>query len=93
MNKAGATYSSKSCYLADRQRIQEQEGTKHDWDINEIEVAKAEEEHHAVEEGDLLVTKPTPKDLICQWLLYLKEKARHRAAKKRRFLTGENWCL
>jgi hypothetical protein len=62
--------------------MQEQEGTKHDWDINEIEVAKAEEEHRAVEEGDLVVTKPTPKDLIHKRLLYLKEKARRRAAKK-----------
>ena len=39
------------------------------------------------------MTKPIPKDLPRQRLLYLREKARLKASKKRRILTGENWCV
>jgi hypothetical protein len=80
-------------YLEGIRKLEEQESAKPEWDADEIEEAKAAEECRAVEEGDLLVTKPNPKDLIRQRFLYLKEKSRRRSAKKRRILTGENWCV
>jgi hypothetical protein len=52
---------------------EEQESSHPEWDADEIEEAKAAEERRAIEECDLLVTKPNPKDLIRQRFLYLKE--------------------
>lgn len=80
-------------YLADWRKLQEEEATEKNWDVEEFEETKAEEEWRAIEDGDLLVTKPIPKDLPRQRLLYLREKARLKASKKRRILTGENWCV
>jgi hypothetical protein len=62
-----------------------------DIDIDEIEREKALEELYAIEDGDLLVTHPRPEALIRQRTLYQKERARLRANKKRRKLTGEDW--
>lgn len=60
-------------------------------DIDEIERQKVAEERRAIEEGDLLVTRPRPEDLLRQRNLYERERARLKATKKRRKLTGENW--
>lgn len=62
-----------------------------DIDIEEIELEKATEERQAMEDGDLLATTPRPEDLIRQRNQYRRERARLRAEKKRRKLTGENW--
>jgi hypothetical protein len=60
-------------------------------DITEIEREKAAEEQAAMDEGDLLSTYTRPEDLVRQRNLYRREKARLRAEKKRRRLTGEVW--
>mmetsp|Transcript_20703 Transcript_20703/g.31870 ORF Transcript_20703/g.31870 Transcript_20703/m.31870 type:complete len:437 (+) Transcript_20703:1-1311(+) len=60
-------------------------------DIEEIEMIKAENERRAIEDGDLLVTTPSPADLPRQRNLFIREKSRLRSNKKRRKLTGENW--
>jgi hypothetical protein len=62
-----------------------------DINIDEIERQKAMEERRAMEDGDLLATRPRPEDLIRQRNQYRRERARLRAEKKRRKLTGENW--
>ena len=49
------------------------------------------EEKRAIDDGDLLATRPRPEDLVRQRNLYEREKARLKANKKRRKLTGENW--
>jgi superfamily II DNA/RNA helicase len=62
-----------------------------DIDVDEIDREKAMEERRAMDEGDLLATRPRPEDLIRQRNLYKRERARLRADKMRRKLTGENW--
>jgi F-box-like len=70
-----------------RRKIEATEGAA------EIEREKAAEEQTAMDEGDLLATYTRPEDLVRQRNLYRREKARLRAEKKRRRLTGENWSL
>jgi len=77
--------------LSEKQRMQEAQVIEDEWDIEAIEVTKAEEERRAIEDGDLLATRPQPKDLLRQRQLYFREKSRLRSNKKRRKLTGENW--
>ena len=60
-------------------------------DIDEIERENEEDELRAMENGDLLATFPEPEDLVRQKSLYLREKARLRASKKLRKLTGQDW--
>jgi superfamily II DNA/RNA helicase len=60
-------------------------------DIDEIEREKAGEERRAIDDGDLLATGTRPEDLVRQRNLYMRERARLRADKKRRRLTGEDW--
>lgn len=79
-------------FFADQQRMQEATSTvEEEWNIEEIEQAKENEERRALEEGDLLATLPSPEILPRQRHLYVREKTRLRADKKRRKLTGENW--
>lgn len=79
-------------FFADQQRMQEATTTvEEEWNIEEIEQAKESEERRALEEGDLLATLPSPEILPRQRHLYVREKTRLRADKKRRKLTGENW--
>jgi len=80
-------------YLSDWRRMQEAESMDQEWNVDDFEEIKAEEERRAIDDGDLLVTRPPPKVLPRQRMLYLREKARLRAEKKRRKLTGENWCV
>lgn len=79
--------------LEERRRIEAAEETKEELDIDQIEHEKAMEERRAIEDGDLLATRPRPEDLVRQRTLYEREKARLKANKKRRKLTGENWEL
>jgi len=72
-------------------KIEAQEEGENEIDIDEIEKEKWIEEQRAFDDGDLLATNPAPGDLIRQRNLYLREKARLRANKKRRKLTGEDW--
>jgi hypothetical protein len=60
-------------------------------DIDEIERQKAMEEEAAFDDGDLLATRPHPCDLTRQRAMYQREKARVKAQKKRRKLTGQDW--
>eukprot|EP00980_Cylindrotheca_fusiformis_P001315 scaffold333_cov133-Cylindrotheca_fusiformis.AAC.41 len=60
-------------------------------DIEEIEREKAIEERQAMDDGDLLATRPKPEALIRQRNLYHRERMRLRSDKKRRKLTGESW--
>ena len=78
-------------FYADQQRMQEATTVTEEWNIEEIEQAKESEERRALEEGDLLATLPSPEILPRQRHLYVREKTRLRADKKRRKLTGENW--
>lgn len=79
-------------FFADQQRMQEATtSVEEEWNIEEIEQAKESEERRALEEGDLLATLPSPEILPRQRHLYVREKTRLRADKKRRKLTGENW--
>jgi len=74
-----------------RRKMEAAEEEENEIDVDEIEREKAIEERRAMDEGDLLATRPSPKDLIRQRNFYQKEKSRLRAGKKRRRLTGENW--
>jgi len=65
---------------------------ENEFDVGEIEEAKEAEERKAMDDGDLLATNPLPDILLEQRQIYIKEKASLRAEKKRRKLTGENWC-
>jgi hypothetical protein len=60
-------------------------------DISQIEREKALEERRAIEDGDLLATNPEPEDLCRQRALYQRERARLKANKKRRKMTGQDW--
>ncbi len=62
-----------------------------EWNVDEIESEKLLEEDRVMEEGDLLATYPPLDKLPYHKQLYLREKSRLRANKKRRKLTGENW--
>lgn len=79
--------------LSEQQEMKEAEKMEEELDIEAIEVAKAEQERRAIEDGDLLATRPQPEDLPRQRQLYFREKSRLRANKKRRKLTGENWII
>jgi hypothetical protein len=60
-------------------------------DVREIQRIAQLEEEHAIEHGDLLVTEVSPTGLIHQRCYYRREKARLRADKLRRRLTGQDW--
>jgi hypothetical protein len=60
-------------------------------DIEAIEAQKEQEEMRALEDSDLLMTKPPPKILPRQRKVYNREKARLNAEKMRRKLTGQSW--
>jgi F-box-like len=77
--------------MEQRRRIEALEETKEEIDIDQIEQEKGEEERRAIEDGDLLATCVKPEELVRQRNLYIREKARLKANKKRRKLTGENW--
>ena len=73
-----------------RRKLESSEGTE-EIDITGIEIEKAAEEQVAMDEGDLLATGTRPEDLVRQRNLYRREKARLKAEKKRRRLTGDAW--
>jgi hypothetical protein len=78
--------------IMEQRRLEEvTDDAEREIDIDVIEREKALEEKRAIEEGDLLVTRPRPEDLVRQRNLYRREQSRLRANKKRRALTGENW--
>lgn len=77
--------------MEERRRLEASEETKDEIDMDGIEHLKAIEERRAIDDGDLLATRPRPEDLVRQRNLYRREKARLKASKKRRKLTGENW--
>jgi hypothetical protein len=78
-------------YLSDEQKQHTAASMEEEWNVEEIELAKAAEEQRAMEEGDLLASFPPTEMLPRQKQLYIREKSRLRANKKRRRLTGENW--
>jgi hypothetical protein len=84
-------YYSIFAVVEQRHRIEAAEEREDEIDIDEIEQKKAMLERQAIEDGELLATRPAPEDLIRQRNLYMREKSRLRADKKRRKLTGENW--
>ena len=63
-----------------------------EFDIDEIEKHKETQERQVIEDGDLLATNPSPEYLPHLRNVYLQEKVKLRNQKKRRKLTGENWC-
>jgi hypothetical protein len=77
--------------MEERRRIEAAEDDEEDVDIDALERENAYNEEIALDEGDLLGTKPLPEELPRQRHVYQREKARVRASKKRRKLTGENW--
>jgi hypothetical protein len=77
--------------MEQRRRMEAQEEQEDEIDIDEIEKTKARLERQAIDDGELLATRPAPEDLIRQRNLYQREKSRLKASKKRRQLTGENW--
>jgi hypothetical protein len=76
-----------------RRKLEAQDELDEAVDMDEIEREKAEDELKAIMNGDLLATDPQPEDLLRQRTLYLREKSRLRANKKRRKLTGQDWDL
>lgn len=74
-----------------RRRMEAEAEVDDEIDIEAIERQKELEEQQAFDDGDLLATHPRPEDLIRQRDLYRRERARLKANKKRRKLTGENW--
>jgi len=77
--------------MEQRRKLEALEEKEEEVDIDEVERIKAIEEKNAIDDGDLLGTKPPPQDLPRQRRVYLREKARLRALKKIRKLTGRNW--
>jgi hypothetical protein len=78
-------------YINELRRKREATDDQEEIDIEEIELEKAMEERKAMDDGDLLGTRPRPERLVRQRNLYIREKARLRSGKKRRKITGENW--
>jgi hypothetical protein len=78
-------------YINEHNRQMEVAEVKDDIYIEEIEREKAMEERQAMDDGDLLATRPRPEALIRQRNLYHRERMRLRSDKKRRKLTGESW--
>jgi len=76
-----------------RRRMEAEQEVDDEVDITQIEREKAREEKQAMDDGDLLSSRPRPESLVRQRNLYQREKARLRAEKKRRKLTGEDWEL
>lgn len=77
--------------MEERRRIEAAEDDDEEVDIEALERENAYNEEVALCEGDLLGTHPRPEVLPRQRHVYQREKARLRASKKRRKLTGENW--
>ena len=77
--------------MEERRRLEVDQDDDDEVDIGELERENAYNEEVALDEGDLLGTKPRPEELPRQRHVYQREKARLRASKKRRKLTGENW--
>lgn len=86
-------YYSIFAVLEYRRKMEAEQEVDDEVDVGQIEREKALEEKAAMDDGDLLGTRPRPQDLIRQRNLYRREKAKLRADKKRRKLTGENWEL
>lgn len=78
-------------YINEIRRKAEATENQDEIDIEEIEREKAMEERKAMDDGDLLATRPRPERLVRQRNLYRRERARLRSDKKRRKITGENW--
>jgi superfamily II DNA/RNA helicase len=78
-------------YINEHNRKLEVSQIQDDIDIEGIERGKAIEERQAMDDGDLLATRPRPESLIRQRNLYQRERLRLRSGKKRRKLTGEAW--
>ena len=78
-------------YINELRRKREATEDQEEIDIEAIEHGKAMEERKAMDDGDLLATRPRPERLVRQRDLYYREKARLRSEKKRRKITGENW--
>lgn len=77
--------------MEERRRLEAEEDDANDVDIDALERDNAIAEQQALQDGDLLGTNPRPEELPRQRHVYQREKARFRAGKKRRKLTGENW--
>lgn len=84
-------YYSIFAVKAYQRRLEAQAEADEEIDVEDLEKTKGLEERQAMDDGDLLATRPDPEDLIRQRELYRRERARLRANKKRRKLTGENW--
>mmetsp|Transcript_30733 Transcript_30733/g.73749 ORF Transcript_30733/g.73749 Transcript_30733/m.73749 type:complete len:691 (+) Transcript_30733:4144-6216(+) len=78
-------HRSEESHVVDLAQLQD------DIDIEEIERMKSFEEKQAIDDGDLLGTRPRPESLIRQRNLYQRERMRLSSEKKRRQLTGESW--
>ena len=78
-------------YINELRRKREATEDQEEIDIEAIEHGKAMEERKAMDDGDLLATRPRPERLVRQRDLYYREKARLRSDKKRRKITGDNW--
>jgi hypothetical protein len=74
-----------------RRRLEAEAEVDDEIDIEAVEIEKEREEQQAFDDGDLLSTHPRAQDLVRQRDLYRRERARLKANKKRRKLTGENW--
>jgi hypothetical protein len=59
--------------------------------VDGIQQEKMLDEQRAMEDGDLLATFPEPDDLVRQRSMFLRERARLRANKKLRKITGQDW--
>ena len=84
-------YYSMYAIMEYNRKIEAANESVEDIDIAAIEREKAAEEQQAMEDGDLLATFPDPDDLVRQRSLYLREKSRLRATRKKRKLTGKAW--
>lgn len=78
-------------YFNEQNRQLEVAEVQDDIDIEDIEREKAMEERQAMDDGDLLATRPHPEALIRQRTLYQRERMRLRSDIKRRKLNGESW--
>ena len=82
-------------FLTEQQRLESLDaGTQSEeamWDVEEIEREKEEEEYRAMNEGELLATNLTARDVRRMKSWYAKERTRLMNERRKRMLTGASW--
>jgi len=83
-------------YITEQARLEALDmggGEGETWNVEEIEKEKEEEEMRALQEGELLATNVTQRDINRHRTWFLQERARRVAARRMRNMTGGAWSM